>query len=372
MIRIFTDDFRKYNNIISQAYVKGDPKTESIYLDFVNSYAYFNYMDSIARFQFKFEFEEGKYPTIDSNIFISIPAFLTLCNAYDYWDLDPVNNELSHDRVVFSIGVTKNTYDDLFQSSEISEEKNPDKFILSQDQVILDMRAALGYMGEDGNFDDSKFYHLHLKGTSIVTSDGSIIFEAKGENEFSDIAISGGGLKLLILGLSSIVDDEAITLYDYKTNWLILTFGENQLEILTPKLLEFTSPNLDDPDFISKYHHKTSLVVKKDDITDILKFYENLVREEINERLYLIVNNKEEITIETKDTNTGNRFVSLISCDPALLGLELCFSRNLLLQAINSIDDSNIELEIDISQPAFNVIGAENKNRHVAIIRLSN
>jgi len=381
MIKIFTDEINKFKKILSQTYVKGDFYKESVFLNFKNSHIYFNARNYFGRFSFRFEASQEDLLKL-TNIYVNIPLLITLSQQYKILLFDVEELEFSsEDGDKFKIPIFKeDALKDFFEEKDSmnyqSEYKSYKVSLNENIDFIEKLKLASDYMGTEESSSSAyeNYYAIQLNNNSIVSTNASAIFEA-GILESSEFAIDIPGflVKLILLSTSF---SSWFTLFYKKNKNIIISFGNNDLEILCAESLNVNIPSLEDEEFVSKFHHKTYISFNRLEMLEVLKFFKEFVKEETNERLYININ-KDNLIIEAKDSIRGSRKIDSVLNEENLINQSLCFPRFLLVKALESLNTETVKLELNLEMPAFNVLGVKEindekliKDTHIAIIRL--
>lgn len=360
-MKIKTENFKRFSSPIYASYVQGDRNGENMYLDFENSCAYFSNDSFIAKLKFDFEIEDPSDNDLQ-NILVDKKMFLALCNEFEELTLDSEYN-FSYEEEKFHIPheIEKQDYPDFdyndFESYHLSS------------SVLRNVRAASQYMGPSDP--QENYYGVNIKGDRVVGTDSAQVFEAqvKEDNiDFPDIKIKGDIVRLVL----TISEFEVCNLnYNENTDELYFTFGDNQeLDIATTQQDNLRMPDVVDDEFVEKYNHDTFFDVEKTELLDILEFFQVFVRNERNERLYLHIVGEDSLSIESQSESKGNRNIDLHDCSGDLVGEGIWIPRALVVKAVKSIEDDFIKFKIDTEAPAFDIIGKNNDEKHIATVRL--
>jgi len=340
--------------------VKGDRNGENLYLNFTDSCAYFSNESFIAKLKFGYEIEDSDDNEL-KNILVDKQMFLALCQEYDELILDN-NYTFSYEEEQFKIPLEVENQDypefdyDDFDSYQLST------------GVLRNIRIASQYMGP---FDPQEnYFGVNIRGNSVVGTDSAQVFESQiAESvEFPDIRLRGDIVKLVL----TISENEVCYLnYNENTDELYFTFGDDkELDIATTQQDNLRMPDIEDEEFIEKYHHDTSIVVPKTELLDILDFFQVFVRNERNERLFFNIKDEAALSVESQSDSKGNRDVELSACSDDLIEKGFWIPRALVVKAVKSIEDDFIRFEVDMDAPAFNIVGKDNTERHIATVRL--
>lgn len=360
-MKIKTENFRRFANPILSSYVQGHRNSENMYLNFENSCAYFSNQSFIAKLKFDFEIEDVKDNNLQ-NILVDKKMFLALCTEYEELTLDSDYN-FSYEEESFKIPY--------FIEDQSYPEFNYDDFSSYQfnSSVLRNIRTASQYMGP---YDPQEnYFGVNIRKDCVIGTDSAQVFEAELKDKkvvFPDIRLKGDIVKLVL----TISEFEVCYLnYNENTDELYFTFGDNQeLDIATTQQDNLRMPDVKDQDFIDKYHHDTYFIVEKNTLLDVLDFFQVFVRNERNEKLYLNIVDEETLSIESQSESTGNRNISITELDNEVVGQGLWIPRALVVKAVKSIEDDFIKFEVDNEAPAFNIVGKDNDERHVATVRL--
>lgn len=353
-MKIYTENLRKFAKLISQIYVRGSRLHESIYLNFEDGYLYFSHTNYSGRMKIKTDFENSV-----NNFFVDIPTFLTLVNEYP--DLIITEKyEFYNGNEKFKPAVFKKpeNYETL---SFNYKEENWTEYPLSE-KIIINLIQAVGYIGGEKK---REYHGVLLNNNNICSTDSSRFFRAYIEGQFDNIRLSREALTFIKEGYRI---TEKVSIFCSSDGTCCINIGDEDMEIICPKILNLKIPNLDNPEFQEKYNHKTFFIIEKQKLFDVLNFFEPFVKNEKNERLYFHIDNPNELTIEAKDNLTGNRILPLKECNTGSQGIWV--ARFLVLQAIGSIEDDFVKIQIDETAPAFNITGEKNEERHIIVVKI--
>lgn len=360
-MKIKTENFRRFSSPILSSYVQGHRNSENMYLNFENSCAYFSNESFIAKLKFDFEIEDPSDNDL-KNILVDKKMFLALCTEYEELTLDS-DYKFTYEEESFSIPyfIENQDYPE-FDYNDFAS------YHLSSG-VLRNVRAASQYMGP---YDPQEnYFGVNIRGDRVVGTDSAQVFEGQLKDEdveFPDIKLKGDIVKLVL----TISEFEVCYLnYNENTDELYFTFGDNQeLDIATTQQDNLRMPDVTDQDFIDKYHHDTYFVVEKAELLDVLDFFQVFVRNERNERLYLNIIDETTLSVESQSESKGNRNVVITDSDHRIVGEGFWIPRALVVKAVKSIEDDFVQFEVDQEAPAFNIVGTNNDEKHIATVRL--
>jgi len=366
-MKIKTEAFRRFSNPILSSYVKGDPDGELMYLNFEDSKAYFSSDAFMAKLNFVCEIQEPEDNDI-KNIKVDKQMFLALCEQYEELILDK-DHIFSYEEERFDIRP-------VVISGEIPIDDYPEfdasNFEMYQfnSALLKNIRAATPYMGV---YDPQvNRFGVKLVKRGVVGTDGVQVFEAQmgdDQEELPEVCIKGELIKII----STMAETEVCYLrYSESTDELYFTFGENEeCSLATEQGRNFKIPDMEDEKFIKKFHHDTFIVLEKADLVDVLEFFSVFVKNERNERIYFNIKNETTFSVESQAESRGNRDLKIVECSPELIGEGFWVPRLYVLKAVRSIEDDFVVLEIDTTAPAFNAVGKNNKEAHIATVMLN-
>jgi len=365
-MEINTKNFKRFSKIIDIFNKKGSRIDESIYLDFENSKAYFgnSSYDSdnegiIGQLDFNFILTNTDIDDY-SNVFVNTRLFLTLCNQYETLSMS-TDYEFSNGEEFFKIPYFTEEFDYPILNKDDFEVFNITSAITSN------LKTSQIYMGV-ADFNEN-FGGIQLLNNSIVSSDGACVFEAKVKDiTFPEIQLSKTVLHVILTG----VDDNTCRMYyDTQTKDLYFTFGDNEeLHVASTQIDNLNVPPIEDPDYIAKYNHKTSFCVEKRQFLSLLQFLEVFVTDVKNEQLKLTIESDNTISIKALDEVQASRKMPTSFTSPELEGKSFWFARKYVYDAVSSILDDFIRIQLDVDEVAFNVTGQTETNRAIAITRL--
>ena len=368
-MRIYTKNIRKYAKILSLAYIKGDRKTESLLLNFKDKYIYFTNFNFSGRLKFDCEaISDNSY----DNILVDIPIFMALVNQYEYLELNE-KLEFSYNNEKFKIPllvVDENNYSiPNFQHKD----ENWTKYNLYS-KSIKNIEKAMGY----SSLSDYEYEGVLLKDNTIISTDRSKFFIALSDFNYNNIKLSNTILKFITTGYYQIfipfLDKEnkhkLIKGENISTNIFLFTNGStscivinDEFEVICPENLQLNIPDINELEFIEKYDHETYFIFEKQTMVGLLKFFEPFLKNTKNEKISLNIINESilNLKVEEPDIN-GIREINLKECSVELIGKSVLVPRYLLYQALMTIEDDFIKMQIDENASAFNVIGEDNKD----------
>lgn len=368
-MKIKTEKFRRFSNPILASYVQGDQNAENMYLDFSNSCAYFSNNSFIAKLNFDFEIEDPADNDM-VNVMVDKKMFLALCTEYEELTVtSQYNSEKEDYDFDFSYDEEKFTIPTFTSEQDFPEfDYNDFESYHLTSSVLRHIRTASNYMGV---YDPQEnYYGVNVHGDRVVGTDSAQVFEAQIKEDgvdFPDIKLKGEIVKLVL----TISEFEVCYLnYNENTDEMFFTFGDNKELYITTTQGNLRVPDVTDDNFIDKYHHETYFIVNKTELIDVLEFFQVFVRNERNERLYINIVDKEVVSIESQSESTGNRNIDLTECSDEIVGDGFWIPRALVVKAVKSIEDDFIKIEIDTNKPAFNIVGKENDEKHIATVRL--
>jgi hypothetical protein len=133
--------------------------------------------------------------------------------------------------------------------------------------------------------------------------------------------------------------------------------------------------NLDAEEIVSAYTHDKAIHVNKEAFLKNLEFVGEFVYSEVNERIYIEALDEEHILIKS-DKDADNKIkhtVKVERLDSDQIGYGFWVARKDLYNAVNVIDDSDILIQVDLTnedKSAYNVTGLSNNDKHVALSKL--
>lgn len=356
-MKIYTENLKKFSRLISQTCIRGNKFTESVYIDFDNNYLYFSHPYYLGRIKIKTD----PFENLVNNFLVDTITFFSLVTEYSFININE-KYEFSNNKEKFKL-IT-------FEKPETYEiipfnykESNWTEYILSE-KTIINLVCAKDYMGGE----KKKEYHGILLNKNIICStDTRKIFRANIKENFNNIGLSLESLNFIREGYKI---TKKVSIFCNSDGTYCINIGDDDIEIIFPKMLNLKIPNLDDIKFRKKYDHPTYLIIEKQKLYDVLIFFESFVKFEKNEKLYFSIKNTNELVIEAKGYMTGNRILPLKECSPDLVDQTIMIVRFFVLKALESIDDKYIKIQIDENAPSFNIIGNNNKERNIILIKL--
>lgn len=379
IIKLNTENIRKYARIISQAYVKGSQFSESVYIDIENEYLYFSNTFYSGRVKINLEkSNDNENEDKIENFFVEIPSFLTLMCTYDELlikkDKDSsgyvfVNGKEKFKPVIFKKPDSYEviSFEGISNSTQWSE-------LLLTEKVVEDVLAATGYASSDKK---PEFNGISIKNGIISATDSCRLFISNSNSNINEQISSYSDINLVLDSISFIregfkLSKGNVCIYHnsaVKTYCVVINGGE--VEIIFSESIALSIPDLKDEALKEKFEYEEYIVVEKAQLEQILLFFEAFVKNERNEKLYINVSTESELQIEAIGNMVGNRILPIKSVSSSkVVGFNFWIARYFLLQAIMAIKDDYIKVYFNEKGPAVNVTGETNLSRKIYIVKL--
>jgi len=353
-LKIITEKFSKFSNLVRMA------NENQVYLDFKESVFRITSDNFIAEVQFQHTVDPDKV----DNFYVAGKELLALCAIFE--ELKVKENK------AFCVGNNEyNLYS--FSGSDFFyyinfDFDNAKKFSLSS-EGIQKMIKGLEFAGDESarNYGGVRFYK-----NKIVSTDGTCLYEAV-LNSDQEIDYHADFNRSVVSVIKALPFRELQIYFNKDKKQLFICDENKEIKIQFVEYLELKIPeNLDSDDIINLYTHDKFIHIKKDSFLENLEFVGQFVYNEVNERVYIEAIDEKHILIKSDDDayTRIKHVVNVEKIDEDQIGYGFWIARRSFYEAINVIDDSDILIQIDLTDKdknAYNIIGLTNKEIHVAL-----
>jgi len=335
-LTIYTDEIRAYSKLILSTMAADGEYGEYIFLSFSDSYIYLTSRDSFfGRIRLHFKNDEDA-PIED--IYINTLAFITLCLEYEELSVEVTDSDHRYtffvDEERFEIPMLRGSIDKSNYDYETYEA------ITFTPDTLAKIKSASHFTG---TYDESlNMDSVYLSGDQVVATDRFQLYAGTTEVQSREYILASSAIPFL-----SLQEDNFVMFFG--PSQIFFNFNEGEAE--------FGVPNMEDNGVISLVNSneykqtldiKSSFIVEKQELLDILKFFEGLVRKEVNQQLFMVINSTDSISvIAASEEVKGNRDLNWCEAVDDLIDYKLSFGRATMVQALKSIHDDFIEIWTD-------------------------
>jgi len=349
---------RKYENVISKIYTKGDRRSESIYLDFENRYIYFGFNGIYGRIRLIVTSSDNiSVP----NFFVDTLTFLSLAKNFDSIELTD-RHEFVNGKEKFVISYFEDVAN--FPSFSYSDpDSDWDSIEINPEYAQLIKFAYLNSCFDEYT-DNSKYKGVRFIDNQIVGTDGIKLFRGLIDIKLPNFSIENDLLVYLVLF------PKAENTKVYTNGKKVILSLNNEIEFIAPRNNRLSIPDPMSEQFQDKWDHSTYVILDRKVFKDILYFMSAFVKESRNEKLFFKILSENEVSIETTDKNIANRIVPIIKSSGSIIDQGFWFTRYHAYDALVIIDSDQVKVQFDPTKPSFNITGSTNDSRSVKIVRL--
>jgi len=354
---IFSDNFRKYDRILSLAYQKGGREEESLYLDFKNSYAYFRTLQFVIRLKFNFELDSNE--ELPENFWVNAPDFTTLLKYYPQLLLkQKVFYNPNDEREIVKIDTFMEDFDDEY----FNQDKDSWEVYSISDETLQYLREAYLFTSNDILSD---YIGVYLNNHKLLSTDRNKFYCVDIKENFTNFYLHSDLIKVILpTGFSY----NNVTLYR-KNNKTILVINNNDISVYSSEILNFEVPDINDKDFVRNYNHQTHIIFKRDDFLEILRFMDFFIKDLVNKRIAIAVK-EDRVSIESIEEKTIIKILPTTYFSPELKNQHIYLSLPYIQLALNTLDDKILKLQLDPERVAttFTSMEKNNKNNKLVIV----
>lgn len=345
---LYTKDFTDYSKFFLGIIEKGHPLYESIKFDLKSSCAF------ICTSKYKVKIPlllEGDFSNIDTEIFISLENFITLCNSYEKLSLevDENNNNIifSHNNDSYTFSFFKNFDTDTSIFMDIPLEKLID---FNRD-FLQTLPVSVKYA--DSN-ESSPLYGVFIKSNRFISTDRRKLFEKKLDYDYKDSNFSLDVVKLISLIPFKPIKYIAMESYTYFSI-------DNKIELVSSnsKNLNFSEDPLDS-NFIKFYNHESYICVKSSELTEVSKVFDFFLKDVKSQRVYCTIT-KDSLILEIVDFNKIKKVIPLQK-NEKIENLSFWVSFNYFKSAVLDIPSKFIKIQANPESIVINISGTNFDN----------
>jgi hypothetical protein len=359
MVKIYTENFKKYGKVISSVSEKGQQLYESIYFDFKNSFAYVFSAKCQGRIRF---IVENLNNEIIKNFLVPLDKFLLLANLYNYFEVK--DRSFYYKDEIFEL---ESFVDDIDVSNfdNLVIDENASNKIVSDSLIMQNLKKAIKYIDDN---DERGLNGVFIRDDRLIATNASRLFESKIEDFKSNINLPKTMLKTIVV-------------LDGKEDFFYLGRKENKIYVSisgSVDLLVADDKKLDLPEIDkSEYSHETFINVKREPASEVFQFLDSFTKDIVNNRIYVEVE-KDKIFFNVKDKSKIKRELDIITISEELIGLKFWISSSNLKTAFSDFEAKNIKLQIKNDNPAINLVGYDvdtkdevtYQNKHIVLVQL--
>lgn len=383
---INTERINYYADIISKAFVKGDPRSESVYVNVSNGNLYFHYL---SRYQGKLSISVEESPDTREDdeediqgFWVNLPAFLALCSEYPEFSIDPHTGE------VFQ-------HNDSYHISTIVEEHLPIDFsayeegehfeLTDSDKRAIHNAISFTPSGK-GVIEDRDYSGIAIIENSVTGSDSITLYEGylnfsvgkrpmlfgpEVNGLFNHVSAKGGSVDIYRRTYEGGREHYFVFLDSSSNN------GEMVIAYAPYNSLHY--PAVNDPAFREKFEHDTHVTTSAKALNGTLRFFSRFKDSGTSESYV-------KLHIGTKDSNpalyvgyttsknAAMREIPGSEADVELIDHESDFEHSSLQQALRlgaSENDDTVEIYLpsDDSKPAVDVKMKATEDREHIVLR---
>lgn len=368
---IDTSNIRKYSKLlrsVDSGILHLDFNTQSIYLAF----------DTFQRLQAKIRFNAVIDPSdsillnesgIYNDLHIDASSFLGICEQYEEITYTKSKQTIIKDNNSWEVEVHSFSHgDDVFHIPH-SQKKTRDKMKdidVTQFQTFALDSKGLSYFRDASKFTKEysatgrNFGGISIMDNRIVSSDIERMYYATMPVFYPRININDFALHVLLTipceGDISVFVKSENEVYFLLNSEEILLFSNTESSLYTAIIIEKDA-------FLNSLDIATSLVVNKQDFSDILKLYANFTKLDSNNRVQFRVVNEKQLAIEVLDNMLCRRFLDIKECSADLVGKSFFFNRATTLASISIIQDEFVRFKVQPDfYPIFTLTGEEDSD----------
>lgn len=379
MVRIYSDYVRKYEKVIKKGYREGDPRTESVYINFTDGALYFK-LDGV--FQGKLSLggienaEEAE--SLETNgIWVDLLTFTTLCSEYPWIEFDPGEKTFSYGEEEFHLSTIVEDFDSV--DFDYSEEDDVDSYEFDSNGVPSILNAY-GYVpANDTPINGKNFHGISFIGDKVAGSDSLSLYEGvSGVQVNSEYPVKLHPQSKVVF---DVMRDQDLHLeMSVVGQRIYFNFDNGELILYFPEVANLYTPDLLDPGFRSKIEYDTYVNTELTSLMDIMAFFQSFKGKSSEDYIGLSVDDTNNLGVKYKNNkNTGKRYVSVSEKSDALEGVETSVFLGRLRQAVSTLSRSlenkekevQIQIPVDEGKPTINVVIPDNNSEHVTMARMS-
>lgn len=380
MVRIYSDYVRKYEKVIKRGYKEGDPRTESVYINFADGSLYFK-LDGV--FQGKLSLggienvEESE--SLETNgIWVDLLTFATLCGEYPWIEFDPVEKKFSHGGEEFHLSTIVEDFDPVdfdYEGDDTNVYEIPHTGVPS----ILN---SFGYTpSNDAPINGKNFYGISFIGDKVSGSDSLSLYEGESGIEIdSEYPVKLHPQSKVVFDVMK--DQELHLNMAVVGQRIYFNFDNGELLLYFPEVANLYTPDLLDPNFRSKIEYDTYVEVERNTLMDIMSFFQSFKGKSSEDYITLSIEDTNNLGVKYKNNkNTGKRFVPVSQKSESLIGIETSVFLGRLRHAVatlsrsieNGKEDDSVQIQIptDEGKPTINIVIPGNETQHVTMARMS-
>jgi len=349
-MRIFLETLKKFAKVVKSSIEIGLQASENIYIDFQNQYFCFN--NSVLQGKVKFAYE-GEKP---ENFFVLTSDFLSLCNSYDYLDIEIDGKKVifKHEKNTFQLAQYRQKYSEVDYKVSGEDIKLPENF--------YDMlKKAQSFTSSDDPVCDG----VYLRNNSMFSSTKLTFFEADLDLSCDkEIGLPNKLVKLLI-SMPDYEDSHTLSSDDNKIRFSVL----GEFELLFAKNINLVFPiDLKSPEQVKKYDHKTQIVFDRDVLLNTLKFFDSFVENIKNTIIHLSI--AENIIFTSQGDSLIKKMCPCESFSDDLAGGSIKLSHSVFKDAVSALahekgKNYKVVVQLRTDMPSINISLDADKSIHV-------
>jgi hypothetical protein len=369
MMKIKTENFKKYKKLINFFLDKETQIGNCLYLDFENKKVYVR--GDRKKVRFSFDYEGEAY----SNIFVKASDFFTLCDRYE-------EIEFNGERFTQDNGIYK--FESFIKDIDFEFEKNINELANATLELNTELKSkivkAVDYIEEvNGSARNALFFQ---SGYMIGIHPFSRCFETKLDTEVPDFELSYDTVKMLLL----LSEKDHIQIKSYSHNeeedyeneygYVYIDINDKECETLIFKDSGYDLPSMREPSVIAKYSHKNTLKINRIELLEMLKFLSPFLKDIDNYRINMIIEEKTILLEIVEEIIQIKKHVPILDVSANLVGNSYWFNLNTFKILTKTFKDEVLTFYMfdkegkDIPS-IVNLISEEDKDTHVFMLELT-
>jgi hypothetical protein len=343
----------KYAKICERLKDDSQPVYDSGLLDFEHGTLTFGSQKGFGQIKMDVKGWDG----VQKPFFVNLGFFLNVVKEFTVLELDGFK---------FRHGT-----DDVFEIAHLEDDARFPDFISSGNAVPVKIdSAALSAIKKCGLFVDAdgqaSLNGVFIKNGKVWGTNKNRLCEEYVDSlsgaDFSLPRLVWETLILDVLGNDLVIDKD-------DTSFFISNGDEIKIQFAVSSAL--SSPDISNPNFISKYDHPNYITLRTSAFLGVINFIQPFVLASASQRIQLIIG---DALLEIKSEDNGNiisRKIPVIEKSGNIdAGSRLWVSANWIKTILGVIGGETVKMQIDLSKPAINISSIEEPASHVVYCRL--
>jgi hypothetical protein len=343
----------KYSRICERLKDDSQPVYDSGLLDFENGTMTFGSQKGFGRIKMDVEGWDG----LQKPFFVNLNSFLNVVKEFPVLELDGFK--------------FKHGTDDVFEIAHLEDDVCFPDFVNSGKTAPVKIdAAALRAIKKCGLFVDvdgqASLNGVFIKNGSVWGTNRNRLCEERVDS------LSGADLSLPRIVWETLILDvlgEDFTIGKDDSSFFVSNGDEIQLQFAISSSL--SSPDIHNPNFVSKFDHQNYIILDKADFTGIINFIQPFVLSCASQRVQLIAgDNLLEIKSEDNKNIISRKIPILEKGGDISSGSKIWVSVNWIKTILGVLGGKTVKIQLDLSEPAVNLSSVEEPTVHVVYCRL--